>query len=605
MTGRTKVIAAAALGVLLAALSSEAQERPTFGTTSELVVIHVMVLTDNMPATDLTVEDFRVLEDDEERPISVFVPPVWEPGELVVALDASGSMNRWPMREMVGQLLDSLHPGSCVLLMPFREQVLGGIWGHPGDPLLREGLAALQLRDGDDAIFDGIIAASEQLQQRRLARGLPPNTAASEEVPDAERALDRFGPQRVGEASQPVPTMGSCELDHLEERSATGIRERIVLVTDGDDSTSYNSLEDAMLTAWGAAVPFFILAAEPGSSSGARLYATLRAFDRLTEFTGGAVFRGRPSAPDHPRVQEALLRLIGAMRAHYVIGYVPARKAGDDPLIERKIEVTVVRPDHEVLAPSRGYGGAARTTGAAVEIARRGYRELTAGRDAAAIATFGRAIATDPELGPAYHGQGIALQRLGRDEEALAPLSRAVALDPWLPGLHVRLAELALALGDPEAAWDHVLGARGAGMDVSDLVERLQAVAPRTLEPLERVGPPRVWLSLDLRGGRNLEAQAAVLPALVTTVTDAVWHSPALTPATAPEDSDWTLVLEVDGVRRRGEGISVRGRLVLRGNDSRKLAEVRFELRDAMDEDHRTSVLHGAVEEIEAAIRTA
>ncbi|NKB88126.1 MAG: hypothetical protein GKS06_07900 [Acidobacteria bacterium] len=592
----------AALATLAVSLPCVAQERPTFGTTSELVVIHVMVLTDNMPATDLTVEDFRVIEDGEVRPISVFVPPVWEPGELVVAVDASGSMNLWPMREMAGELLDSLHPGSCVLLMPFRgEGVLGGIWGHPGDPFLRESLATLPLLS-NEAIFDAIIAASDQLQERRLARGLPPSATASEQVRDAERALDWFGHQRRGKANQPVPTMGRCELDALEERLATGIPERIVLVTDGDDHRSYSSLEDAMLSAWGVAVPYFILAAEPGSSSGARLYATLRAFDRLTEFTGGAVFRGRPGAPDHPQVRKALARLTGALRAHYVIGYVPAGTTGADPLIEREVEVTVARPDHEVLAPSRGYGGSARTTSMAVETARRGFRQLAAQENEAALSTFERATASARDLGPAHYGRGLALQRLGRLEDAAGDLARAADLDPWLPGLRQRLANLLLDLRDPEAAWEHALAAREAGADVEELVNRLQEVSPRTLEPLPQTALPRVWLSA--RGADDLLAQTTAFPALLTATYDAIWRSSTFAVATSPDAYELSVELDLDRVRRRGAAIEARGKLVLRDADNRKLAEARFELRDVMDERQRATVLRVAVEELEAAIRT-
>jgi tetratricopeptide (TPR) repeat protein len=53
-----------------------------------------------------------------------------------------------------------------------------------------------------------------------------------------------------------------------------------------------------------------------------------------------------------------------------------------------------------------------------------------AGDDAAAVATYERALALDEGLWTAHFGQGSALARLGRDDQAVAAWKRALALDP-------------------------------------------------------------------------------------------------------------------------------------------------------------------------------
>jgi Tfp pilus assembly protein PilF len=45
--------------------------------------------------------------------------------------------------------------------------------------------------------------------------------------------------------------------------------------------------------------------------------------------------------------------------------------------------------------------------------------------------------------------------KLGRWREALEDLERALGMDPAIPGLHLRLAEVYLALDHPEIAAEH------------------------------------------------------------------------------------------------------------------------------------------------------
>ena len=244
---RPVMLGLAVLGAAVPALGAMAQDRPVFRTTSDLVVVHAVVLSDDKPAMDLTAKDFRITENGEERPISVFIPPSWAPGEVVVAVDVSGSMVMWPAREATLLLLDSLHPGTCVLLLPFRKEIQGGTWGRAGDPQLRQVVMDLEFADSE-AIFDTIIFAVEQLKRRAVARGLPSERVAGSEDPvPLGRELDRFAYRRPSALDDNFLPRGDCDVDAdpWQDASQPGVRQRIVVVTDGNDTASRSSVASA------------------------------------------------------------------------------------------------------------------------------------------------------------------------------------------------------------------------------------------------------------------------------------------------------------------------------------------------------------------------
>ncbi|QEX22207.1 hypothetical protein FRZ61_21370 [Hypericibacter adhaerens] len=58
---------------------------------------------------------------------------------------------------------------------------------------------------------------------------------------------------------------------------------------------------------------------------------------------------------------------------------------------------------------------------------------LAMGDGQAALADFSQALALEPDLAPAVHGQALAWEKLGQMKDALAALDHAVALDPLNP----------------------------------------------------------------------------------------------------------------------------------------------------------------------------
>lgn len=601
------------LAVLTGALSltsaAIAQDRPVFRASSELAVVYAVVLADDRAVTDLRVEDFRISEDGSERPISVFIPPEWAPRELIVAVDASGSMNGWPAKEAVNLLLDSLHAGSCVLLLPFRETVLEGIWGHPDDPELRGMLADLEFT-GEEAIFDALIVASARLRERALESSADPAPDALDLPGLAELMRLRRLPRDAGWEQTPMPR-GDCSVARNPWLPVAGseVRRSIAVVTDGADHKSRSDIEDVLLFTWGTGVPVFILAAEPRPSSGGfgvmgrpNPFGSLRALERLTEFTGGFTFRAVQDYPENQNVYRDLQRLIGGLNGHYILGYVPARSGTAQLLPDRReIEVEVLRAGHEVLAQSHVVRGRPQTENAALEIALRGFREIAGGRVEAAVDTFAAAVTTAPEMGLTHYGSGIALSQAGRSTEALEAFREATKWAPWLPDLDARQAELLIATGDVDGAWTHALNAHAAGSDAHPIVERLQRLAPRDVDLAQLMPPPRV--SLQAGGTADPLIQASVVPRLLGAVGTAVLRSPSMVVASGGAAADLSLYLDLDDVRQHVRQISVRGWLVLRDADGDKLESVRLELKDARSEETTRAAVSRAMELIEAAVR--
>ncbi len=81
-----------------------------------------------------------------------------------------------------------------------------------------------------------------------------------------------------------------------------------------------------------------------------------------------------------------------------------------------------------------------------------GEIELANGRPSEAIEHFESAVEVDPRQARAYRGQGVALERLSRPGEALAAYFRSLEVDPTDQASMLRIATLQVAQGLPEQA---------------------------------------------------------------------------------------------------------------------------------------------------------
>ena len=604
-------LVATMLGMALGlTLDTAAMQSPVFRASAELVVVHAVVLSDERSAAALSVEDFRITVDGDERPISVFSRPESGPGEFIVAVDVSGSMAAWPAQEATNLLLDSLHDGSCVLLFTFRESPLGGVWGHPDDSAVRSRVAEIEFK-GEEGIFDALLVAFGRMRERIAADGSPPGSAFGDPPNPTLGELARFRRSSGAFRWEDSPAAhGECSLRRSpwDIRTSGGAAQRaIIVVTDGVDHSSLSSIEDVLMMAWGSGFPVFMLVAESRASSGGvgsmgrpSHYGTMRSLERLTEFTGGVVFRGVKRPPEHQKVWTQLQRLIGSLQAHYVLGYVPVDGDESSPFVDRrKLKVEVSKAGYKVLAQSHVVRGRAADGAAARDLVLRGFSSIAADLPAQAIQSFDAALTAEDGLGWAHYGRGISLAMMSETSAALEALQQAALHEPWLPDLDARLAELLVETGDLVLAWRHALKAHAAGAEVETILMRLQELAPRDVDLSGSRNPASV--QVQAAGGGDLPART-VAPVILQAVGRAVWASQLMVVAGEAEAADLVLSLRIDEVRRRGAGYSMSGWLVLSDPEGRTLRDLRLNITDIDNAAQRNATVMSAFKEIEAAV---
>ncbi len=157
-----------------------------------------------------------------------------------------------------------------------------------------------------------------------------------------------------------------------------------------------------------------------------------------------------------------------------------------------------------------------------------GVESLTAGRAAASIGLFERALDHDPRFSPALVNLGVAFRHTGRPERAEASLRRALEIDPGELAAASNLAALYLAQGRRQEAapllerveghlrrnpFHHFRQAMQAGRD-----ERWEAAVEHVREAIRRF--PREALfhvelaQFQLRLGRQPQARSSLERAL-------------------------------------------------------------------------------------------
>lgn len=272
------------IGTLVAVTAP--QEAPRFRSHTDLVVLHVSVLTGRTGhLAGLPQDAFTILEDGEPQTITFF-ENTDTPATLGVVVDNSISMMRRKpaIIEAAEEFARAGHPGDELFVIHFNEHVRHAL--PPDVPFT-----------SDRDVMAGAL-------QRMIARG--------------QTAL--FDAVREG-------------LRHL----ARGTRQKKVLVvlSDGGDNASSTSFDDVLAAALRMdAVIYTVSLHDPYDRE-----ANPNLLRRLADETGGeAIFVRNPD--ELPRVLERVARDI---RSGYTIGYVPSRAAHDGAY--RAITVKVAPQD--------------------------------------------------------------------------------------------------------------------------------------------------------------------------------------------------------------------------------------------------------------------
>lgn len=300
------------LGGLLAALSPVLAQgrdvpRPTFGVSSDLVVLSVTAVDGNgRPVRDLKSRELSVYENGRPQRLLHFSQGQQLPCRVLLLVDASGSMGdrdrsaNWRMAAL--QVLAALAPQDEAALAGFDSRYFGLV------PFTRDRRA---IEKGFDELFPfGATALHD--------------------------ALDK--------AAQDLAS-------HGEGRRA------VVVVTDGIDTASQKAPEDVLARSRALDVPIYALSVvSPLDDPAASLYTGREAgtphlqgralLQRYAQMSGGAAF----TVSDFRGLYQAAARITGELKHQYRLGYDPPQ----GPPGFRRIEVRTTRKGVQIRTRS-GY----------------------------------------------------------------------------------------------------------------------------------------------------------------------------------------------------------------------------------------------------------
>ena len=260
---------------------SEDQSTPTFKVNVKLVNVYTTVVDQHgAPVGSLTKDDFAVSEDGNPEKIAVFQKESELPLSIVIAIDASGSTKKDLKLET-----DSARR--------FAHDIL-----RPIDKL-------------------SVYSFSEEVNE------LVPFTS------DLHRIDRGIGEITPGSATAMYDTVYLASKTLMRRDG----RKVMVLITDGGDTYSSTTYEQAVRAATQSEVLLYSIIMVPVAQSAGRDTGGEHALIQISEDTGGKHYY----ATDLTQLDVAFQQISDELRTQYLIGYYPSRRlAGSD---FRKIEV--------------------------------------------------------------------------------------------------------------------------------------------------------------------------------------------------------------------------------------------------------------------------
>lgn len=284
---RFTVLALAAFGVpLRAQLNSPAAsppapivrhnpEIPTLHVESRLVNVALNVADEHgAPVPGLTIDDFEVAEDGKPQRIAVFDRESATPLEIVIAIDASGSV--WSDEHLEHDaaknfLRTLLRAQDQVDLMSFSDTVDEIVPFTNDSRRVESGLGRIERGDAT-ALYDAVYLAS----------------------------------QRLGETP-----------------SKDGQRRVIVLITDGENTTRHGSYDAALEQAERAGAMVYALIIVPVAADAGRNTGGEHALIQMAGDTGGKFYY----VEDQHDLRPAFQHVSDDLRTQYTVGYYAPQKA--------------------------------------------------------------------------------------------------------------------------------------------------------------------------------------------------------------------------------------------------------------------------------------
>jgi Ca-activated chloride channel homolog len=260
--------------------------------------------------SDLKAEDIRVLEDGQPQEIFTFQQNIDLPLSLAILIDTSASEER--------TLPDEKIAARAFLENILRNKDEAAIVSFTGETTLEQGFTGNveRLRRAIDRVE--FIPPSGYIGGGVVVNGTPPISGTNQSLAGSTAIWDAVW----------------ATADELISASAEHTRRAIILLTDGDDTSSRMKIEEAIERAQKADAFIYAI----GIGDRYSFNVNEGALRKIAERTGGRAY-----FPRHERdLNEAFTQIQRDLREQYLVAYSPSNKARDGSY--RKIEIQVVNP---------------------------------------------------------------------------------------------------------------------------------------------------------------------------------------------------------------------------------------------------------------------
>ena len=261
--------------------------------------------------SDLKAEDIRVLEDGQQQEIFTFQRDVDLPLSLAILIDCSASEERTlPDEKRAARLfLENV-------LRPNKDEA--AIVSFTGETTLEQGFSGNldRLRRAIDRVE--FVPPSGYIGGGVVVNGTPPISGDNQMLAGSTAIWDAVW----------------ATAEELIGASAEHTRRAIILLTDGDDTSSRMKIHDAIERAQKADALIYAI----GIGDRYTFNVDEGALRKIAEQTGGRAY-----FPKHERdLNDAFVQIQRDLREQYLVAYSPSNKARDGSY--RKIEIQLINP---------------------------------------------------------------------------------------------------------------------------------------------------------------------------------------------------------------------------------------------------------------------
>jgi Ca-activated chloride channel family protein len=281
--------------------------------------------------SDLKAEDIRVLEDGQPQEIFTFQQNIDLPLSIAILIDTSASEERTlpDEKEAARAFLENV-------LRPSKDEA--AVVSFTGETTLEQGFSGNldRLRRAIDRVE--FVPPSGYIGGGVVVNGTPPISGTNQSLAGSTAIWDAVW----------------ATAEELISASAEHTRRAIILLTDGDDTSSRMKMHDAIERAQKADALIYAI----GIGDRYSFNVDEGALRKIADQTGGRAY-----FPRHERdLRDAFTQIQRDLREQYLVAYSPLNKARDGSY--RKIEIQIVNPAlRQNLKLNYRAGYFAKTTG--------------------------------------------------------------------------------------------------------------------------------------------------------------------------------------------------------------------------------------------------